>query len=63
MLTIEEIRQRLHDHRPEAVAAATGLAYRTVIRYRNGEVSEPPLSIVVLLSDYLTTHEVPGVDR
>jgi hypothetical protein len=54
MLTYEEIRERLRDRRPEDVASGTGLAYATVLRYRDGKVKEPPHSIMLVLSDYLT---------
>lgn len=55
MLTLDQIQTRLRKPgtRLEDVAARSGLSYSTVRRYQRGEVVEPPLSVVVALSDAL----------
>ena len=54
MLTLDEIADRLKDVRPEVVAADTGLSISTVLKYRDGRATSPPLDTVVKLSDYLS---------
>lgn len=56
-MTLAEIAQQLAKHRLEDVAAATGLSYWTVRRYRAGEVSEPPQEVVDRIVDYLRRHQ------
>lgn len=56
-MTIEEIRRRLQDRRPGAIAKATGLTAITVARIRDGKYSDPKHSTIVLLSAYFEEHQ------
>ena len=57
MLTLKEIRRKLQDRRPGAVAAATGLTAITVARIRDGVIDDPKLSTIQALSDYLEAQQ------
>lgn len=57
MMTFDRIQEELKNHRPEDVASGTGLAYHTVLRYRDGKVKEPPHHVVMLLAEYLQVGE------
>jgi len=52
MLTIEEIKERLQDRRPNVVGDATGLSYGTIAGIRNGVNQNPTLKVMQSLSDY-----------
>lgn len=57
MRTIESIQKGLQKHRPEDVAAGTGLSYGTVRRYAAGRAKRPSLETVRLLSEWLEKQE------
>lgn len=57
MLTVEQIKEGLKDRRLQVVADATGLAYMTLKRVRDGE-GMPSYKTVSTLSDYLTASGV-----
>jgi predicted transcriptional regulator len=56
MLTLEEIRKRLADRRLSVVARETGLTTRALAMLRDGEVSDPKMSTLVALTEYLEAH-------
>lgn len=55
-MSIEELAERLQEHRPEDVAAETGLGYHTVVRYRTGKVRRGGLDTFRLLAAYVHAH-------
>lgn len=58
--SLEEIRRALQSHRPEIVAAETGLHYNTVRRYASGVVINPPLESVQRISEWLEKQAAAG---
>ena len=52
MLTIEEIKERLKDRRPNVVGDVTGLSYGTIAGIRNGVNQNPTLKVMQALSEY-----------
>lgn len=54
MLTLKDVAMRLQDRRVVKVAEATGLAYDTVRRVKNGDTKSVSYDTVKKLSDYLT---------
>lgn len=52
MLTIEQIRDALHDRNLSTVAEATGVGYHALVRLVNGQ-SEPNYSTVRVIAEYL----------
>ena len=53
MMTLEQVRHALQDRTLTKVAAATGLAYNTVLRVANGTDKSVSYDVVKRLSDYL----------
>jgi len=53
MLSVSEIERLLKDRRLDIVARETGLSSGTIRRFRDGEVTDPQLSTVLVLSEYL----------
>ena len=53
MMTLEQVRHALRDRTLTKVAAATGLAYNTVLRVANGMDKSVSYDVVKRLSDYL----------
>ena len=54
MMTLTEIQAALSDRNIREVARRTELDADTIYRYARGEVVDPPLRTVRILSDYLT---------
>lgn len=54
MMTLEQVRAALKDRTLTKVAAATGLAYNTVLRVANAADKSVSYDVVKRLSDYLT---------
>ena len=54
MLSLDEISKALQGCDLTAVAYHTGMHINTIRRYRDGDVTDPPLETVRKLSDYLT---------
>lgn len=52
MLTIDEIKNKLQDRRPNVVGDATGLSYGTIAGIRDGSNTNPTLKVLQSLSDY-----------
>lgn len=52
MLTIDEIKNKLQDRRPNIVGDATGLSYGTIAGIRNGINVNPTLKVMQALSEY-----------
>lgn len=57
MRNLNLIKEALQTVRLEEVAAGTGLSYFTLLRYRKGTVTRPPLETVQLISDWLDRKE------
>lgn len=53
MLTIEEIKNRLHDRNIKAVAKAVGVSRQTISNIKNGKNTTPAYQTVKAISDYL----------
>lgn len=53
MLTLDQIREALHDRYPGIVAQATGLHYNTVNKIKNGTARNVGYRTLKSLSDYL----------
>lgn len=53
MMSVEEIKNALHDRRPGIVANATGLHYNTIRDIRDGRCADPKHQTVKILSAYL----------
>lgn len=53
MYTLEEISEALRAARLEEVAHHTGLNYFTLVRYRSGQVKQPPLDTVQRISAWM----------
>ena len=53
MMTLEQVRHALQDRTLTKVAAATGLAYNTVLRVANGMDKSVSYDVVRRLSDYI----------
>ena len=53
MLTLNEIKSALHDRRPAMVAKSTGVSCVTIANIRDGINTNPTLSVMQRLSDYL----------
>ena len=53
-MTLEQVRNALQDRTLTKVAAATGLAYNTVLRVASGMDKSVSYDVVKRLSDYLT---------
>lgn len=53
MMTLEQVRHALQDRTLTRVAAATGLAYNTVLRVANCMDKSVSYDVVKRLSDYL----------
>lgn len=53
MLTLDQIREALHDRYPGIVAQATGLHYNTVNKIKNGTATNVGYKTLKALSDYL----------
>lgn len=53
MMTLEEVREKLHDRKLTAVADATGLHYQTVYRVAKSIDKSVSYDVVKKLSDYL----------
>lgn len=53
MLTLEQIRHKLKDRRPNMVAEATGLHLNTILAIRDSDNANPTYKVLVALSDYL----------
>lgn len=53
MMTLEQVRNALQDRTLTKVAAATGLAYNTVLRVASGMDKSVSYDVVKRLSDYL----------
>ena len=57
MMTLDEIRMKLHDRRPGIIAKATGLHPLTIQLIRDGKQQNPSYNTLCLLSKYFEAQQ------
>ena len=54
MLTLDQIRDKLQDHRLGLIVKATGLHYNTLREVRDNLEANPTYKVIKLLNDYFS---------
>lgn len=59
MVKIEHLRELLQDRRIDIVAEKTGISYMTIVKLRNGSLTNPTYRVIEALENYFNA-EING---